>query len=111
MPEPFSIVKTTTGRTTLRETSEVDELDQFITEDSLSKGIEAVSILKPYSQDEEFLPQSVVDAVRDEVAGALRTLRAEQLWLADRLVESMITWTIGTGIAVAAVVIIVIKWL
>jgi hypothetical protein len=54
--------------------------------------------------------QDLRDIVREEVAEALRELRAKQFGLMNKLVDSMIRWTVGTGIVVAAVIVAVLKW-
>ena len=90
----------------------MDVLDEeFLSEDEREIVREEVADSLGTMRSDELDRECLTDAVREEVADALRMLRAEQLGLVTQLADQVIKWTIGTGLAVVAVVIIALKWL
>ena len=88
----------------------VNVLEEFVSENGREEQGDVLARWREVTSDHRW-PSDVRDAVREDIADAVRTLRIEQHGLIAGLTDTLIKWTIGTGIAVAGVVIVVLKWL
>ena len=86
-------------------------LEEFVSEDGREEQVDVLARWRGTESDRHPWPSAVRDAVREDIADAFRTLRFEQHGLIAELTGTLIKWTIGTGIAVAGVVILILKWL
>ena len=86
-------------------------LEEFVSENGREEQVDLLARWRPVGSDQHRWPSDVRDAVREDIADAVRTLRFEQHGLIAELTHTLIKWTIGTGIAVAGVVIVILKWL
>jgi hypothetical protein len=89
----------------------VDAYEEFVSETGREEHVDVLDRWRDIGRDQHQRPSDVCDAVREDVADAVRTLRFELHELTAELTSTLIKWTIGTGIAVAAAVIVVLKWL
>jgi hypothetical protein len=89
----------------------VDVLREFLSEDVRDEPRGSVASWSAAEQHQKLWRADDREAMLEEIAYAVRTLRAEQLGLMKELTDTVIKWTIGTGIGVAALVIVAIIWL
>jgi hypothetical protein len=89
----------------------VNVLDDFVSENGSQEHADVLARWEVAGSDRHPWPSDVRDTVREDLADAVRTLRVEQHRLIAELTDTLIKWTIGTGIVVAGLVIAALKWL
>ena len=85
-------------------------LEEFLSEAGRQEQADAVARWRAAEREDPW-PADALDAMREEIADAVRTLRVEQRVLVNELSDTLIKWTIGTGIVVVSMVIAVLKLL
>jgi hypothetical protein len=86
-------------------------LEDFASEGGIEEQAHPLASWRAAEPAQEPWPAYVLDAMREDIADAVRTLRVEQRVLFQDLTDALIKWTVGTGIAVAALVIAALKLL